>query len=364
VTTMPQRPFNLALSSAGAALLAALSAAVLLWLVNSVAPHDWPALPQTPVTFAGDYYRVGPGDLQWLQSFTALHFTEGEKAARDLVAAEIDTRLDAIFAGAGERLPAFADWYYSLRGEYSRLAMAALSYAQLAEPDYVAKHAASMLFPAEAWEAGLAELQRSAAVGLVAHEERVRASWLAQLSQRLAPRRVPPPLPGTPRAAPIDLDRLVGDLLAREQAAFATRVSISTIAAAGATAAAAAAARRAAGTGRVAARAAGRGAARAGAAAVGGASVCAPTGPGALACALIAGAAVWLGTDLALLSFDEHFNRAELIEALEQSLAELRGQVERTLHESYDELIAAQYGAVQEKIRTGFVPAGAGAAAP
>ncbi|HEX7062235.1 MAG TPA: hypothetical protein VF200_09700, partial [Woeseiaceae bacterium] len=118
-------------------------------------------------------------------------------------------------------------------------------------------------------------------------------------------------------------------------------------------------------TGRLAARAAGRGAARGaarvGAAAAGGATLCAPSGPGAVACALVAGAAAWLGTDWVLLTVDEHFNRDDLVAALEASLDELRAQVERALEESYDRLIAERYGAARQEIREGFVPANAGA---
>ncbi|HEY8519422.1 MAG TPA: hypothetical protein VIN61_05035 [Gammaproteobacteria bacterium] len=343
-----------------AAAFAAVITGVLLWLVTNVAPRDWPAPPVMPVTVDGEHYRVGPAELEWLESFSELHFTAGEQAAREIVAAEIDARLDAIFADARARVPQFADWYYSLRGEYTRLAMAALSFAHLAEPDYVARHAAAILFPDDAWESGLAALQGAAGAALAAHQERVRSGWLAEVTRRLSDRRVPPPLPGAATDAPVDLDRLLQDLAARERAAFTTRVSVSTVAAAGAAAAGSAAA-RAARTGRLAARGAGRGAARVGAAAAGGATVCAPSGPGAVACALVAGAAVWLGTDWALLSLDEHFNRDELVAALEGSLEELRAQVALALEESYDRLIAERYGAARREIRKEFVPAEAGA---
>jgi hypothetical protein len=130
------------------------------------------------LTFAGDQYRLEPRDLEWLKSFSTLHFAAGEQTARELVAAEIDARLDAIFTAASAQLPEFADWYYSLRGEYTRLAMAALSYADLAEPDYVAKQAAAMLFPEQAWDTGLRELQGSAAA-TPRPPEHLRAGWLA-----------------------------------------------------------------------------------------------------------------------------------------------------------------------------------------
>jgi hypothetical protein len=69
---------------------------------------------------------------------------------------------------------------------------------------------------------------------------------------------------------------------------------------------------------------------------------------------------VWLGADWALLRVDEHFNRDELLVALDGALTELHLHIERTLLDAYDELIAAHYGAVQVEIRDGFVPARAG----
>jgi hypothetical protein len=295
-----------------------------------------------------------------------MHFTAGAEAARELAAAEIAARLDPAFGRAQERLPEFLDWYYSLSGEYSRLAMAALSVAQLAEPDYIAKRAGEMLLPEQAWESDLAALQSAAEERLAAHDGAVRAEWLAQITRKLAPHRIPAPLAGSEAARPaLQLETLLGKLAEREQSAFQTRVSVSALAAAGAAAGpavwSAAAARRAAAGGRaVAARAGGRVAARAGSAAAGGAAICAPTGPGALACGLVAGAAVWLGSDWALLRVDEHFNRDELHAALDTGLTELRLQIESTLLDAYDELIAAHYGAVQNEIRDGFVPAEAG----
>src|SRR5690606_27400212 len=109
------------------------------------------------------------------QSFSELHFSAGEREARQVVADAIAARLDPTFAQARARLPEFADWYYSLRGEYSRLAMAALSMADLGGSDYVAERAAEMLFPDRSWEADLEALQRSAEEQLAAHHARIRA---------------------------------------------------------------------------------------------------------------------------------------------------------------------------------------------
>jgi len=356
-----------ALPEAVGVLLAVAACAALAWLAARVEPLGWPAEPAVEVALGGERYRVGQDELRWLGSFSALHFEAGEEAARALVEEAIGARLDAAFARARAELPAFADWYYSLRGEYSRLAMAALSLVDLGDPDYVANRAAEMLFPEAAWERDLGELERVAAARLAAHDARVRAGWLAAVTERLAAHRVPPPLPAAagPGASPIELGRLLESLAAREQEAFRTRVSLSTLAAAGAAAGpaiwSAAAARRAAAGGRAAAaRTLGRGAARAGSAAAGGAAFCAPSGPAALACALVAGTAVWLGTDWALLELDEHFNRDELIAALDSSLADLETQIEQTLLDAYERLIAERYGEVRAAIGRTFVPAAAG----
>ncbi|HEX7082187.1 MAG TPA: hypothetical protein VF329_14350, partial [Gammaproteobacteria bacterium] len=244
------------------ALLVPVAAGALLWAVTHVPQREWAPRDEVPVSFAGEHYRVGPEELRWLESFSTLHFTEGEAAAREIVAAEIDRQLDRTFSRARERLPSFLDWYYSLAGEYSRLAMAALSLAGLAEPGYVAREAASRLLPEEEWAAELASLEQRAAQRLAAHDAEMRAGWVAALSRRLAAHRVPAPLPGADAAneRTLALDALLQEIAAREQAGLEARLSVSTVAAGGAAAAPAlwraAAARRAAG--RAAARVAGR----------------------------------------------------------------------------------------------------------
>jgi hypothetical protein len=309
---------------------------------------------------------VAPAELRSLAELSALHFGAGEAAARAIVAAQIDVHLDRMFTHAHERLPEFADWYYSLRGEYSRAAMAALSFANVVEPGYVANQAAAMLLPGDAWAASFERLEAEAAASLRAHQSQVRESWLDTITQRLSARRVPAPLPSATTAHTLVLDGFVQDLVARERAALNTRLSLSTVAAGGAAAAGpalwrAAAARGSAAAGRAAAaRGAVRGASRAGSAAVGGAALCSPGGPVAVGCALFAGAAVWLATDWALLKVDEELHREDLVAALESGLTALREQIEQDLQGAYDERVASHYGAVAAEIRRSFVPARAG----
>lgn len=350
------------------ALLVLLAAAALLWLVTQVPQRDWSPPPAIEVTLAGEHYRVAPEELQWIESFSTLHFSEGEEAAREIVAAKLDAELDRVFTHAEERLPAFADWYYSLQGEYTRAAKAALSYVNLADPGYVANQAATMLLPDDVWAEDIEGLTRETAASLQAHHSRVRAEWLDGLTRRLSAYRVPAPLEGAAGSKAgeraVMLDTLMQELLARESAALKTRLSISTLAAGGAAAGPAlwraATARSSALAGRTAAvRAAGRGAARIAPAAAGGAAICSPAGPAAIGCALFAGAAVWLATDWALLRVDEHLHREELVAALGTGLDELRAAVEQDLLAAYDEVISGHYEAAEHEIHRTFVPAAA-----
>jgi hypothetical protein len=357
---------------ARSALLALVLAAALpgmLWLVVHEGQRAWQGAERVPVVLANEHYRVTTHQLNWLRDFSVLHFGAGKEDARALVEAEVDVRLAQIFAGVQARLPAFADWYYSLGGEYSRMGMAVLAGINLANGGFVADRAATMLFPDGVWQRELTVMDHETLAHLRVHQEAVRAAWLHELTSRLAHARVPAPLPA-PLVLPGDdraqellrLDRLVQQLATREQDALQTRMTVSAAAASGAAAGSVlwrAAGRRAtaAGARAVAARGAGRGAARAGTAAAGGAAVCAPGGPAAIGCALAAGAAAWLATDWTLLKIDEALHREALLDALESSLGELQEAMRHDILAAYDAMIAGHYDAVQDDIRNGFVPA-------
>lgn len=339
------------------AMLVLVAATVLVWLVTHVGQTDFhPA--ETRITLGGAHFRAEPAELNWLESFSLRHFGAGEEQARAIVASEIDSQLDTLFAHAHERIPAFLDWYYSLRGEYSRIAMSALALVDLAEPDYVAERAASLLLPEEEWAAHLTALERQAGERLAAHQHALRATWLETVERQLAGHRVPAPIDDGAGRETLALDGLLGEIATREAAALNTRLSVSTVAAAGGAAAPALARAAAARTSRAAAsRAAARGASRIGAAAASGAAVCAAGGPAAAACALLAGAGAWLVTDWTLLRVDEHRNRQELERAFGETLTQLRAQLDDDLTVAFDGLISAQFAAVDTEIRRSFVPA-------
>jgi hypothetical protein len=350
------------------ALLWLVAGGVLLALAASQPQRTWSPPPQTEVVLGGEHYRLDAAQVEWVQAFSRLHFSEGRETARALLETELGAGLDKVFGAVRERLPAFADWYYSLGGEYSRLGMAALAQLNLAEGEFMARRAAAMLFPAEDWEAALAGLDARMLDTLHDHQQRMRADWLVELGDRLAPYRVPAPF-GSPgdaaRAEPLQLEGFIAGWIAQERDALQARVQLST--AAGGSAAAGtilwrrAAARAASASGRViAARGASRTAARAGASATGGLAVCAATGPAAAGCALLAGAIAWVATDYALLRVDEARNRDELLAALDAGLEQLQAQMLGDVLAAYDAVAREQEARAEPVIAREFRPAQAG----
>lgn len=343
--------------------LACLGATVVLgWLAVSQPQRAWPGPELAPVELGGQHYRVVPEQLAWIEAFSRLHFAEGREAARAHLQVELATGLDAAFGEVRARLPAFADWYYSLGGEYSRLSMAALARLNLAEDGYVGRRAAELLFPETEWTAALRALERQAVGALLAEHQATRDSWLATLGDRLAPHRVPSPLAagGASDKPSLQIDTLRSSLLAREQAALETRVALSTFAAGGAAAATVWRGAVARSGQAAAARGIGRGAARAGSAATGGLAACAPTGPYALGCAAVAGAVAWLATDWVLLRVDEAIHRETLLAALEAGLAEIQAALEAEMLAVFDAAADRYQRGVDEEITRTFQPLRAG----
>lgn len=350
------------------ALLWLVAAAALIGLVANQPQRAWSPPARTEVVLGGEHYRLDAAQVEWLQAFSRLHFSEGREAARALLETELGGGLDDVFAGVRARLPAFADWYYSLGGEYSRLGMAALAQLNLAEGGYLAGKATSMLFPDTEWEAALAGLDARMLAALQDHQQRASAAWLAELGARLAPYRVPAPLGAASdaaRAEPLQLDGFIARWVAEEREAFRGRIQLSTAVGGGAAAGTVlwrrAAARATAASGRVvAARGASRTAARVGAYATGGLAACAPTGPAAAGCALLAGAAAWVATDWALLRLEEARNRDELLAALDAGLVQLQAQMLEEVLAAYDAVTLEQQALAQGAIEREFRPAQAG----
>jgi hypothetical protein len=346
------------------AVLGLVAAALLCWGVITQPQRGWTPPAQVPVQLGEQHYRLDAARLEWLEAFSRLHFSAGQADGRALLEAELDSGLRGAFDEVSRRLPEFADWYYSLGGEYSRLAMTALAWLNRADDGYVARRAAEILFPAEAWGEALDGVERQAVGRLLAQQQAVREGWLAEIAARLAPHQVPAPLDSSGTGAapePVRLDALDARVFARERAALETRVAASSLVAGGV--AARVAWRGVAGSGRaVAARGVGRGASKAVPAASGALAACSAAGPYALGCAVVAGAAAWVATDWLLLRVDEAMNRDDLLAALEAGLVEVRRELLAEMMAAYDTAAARLHGDVEAEITHTFRPARAGLA--
>ncbi|MEX0870254.1 MAG: hypothetical protein WDZ65_00475, partial [Aquisalimonadaceae bacterium] len=300
--------------------------------------------------------------LETLALLSELRFAEGEAQARELVQTHLRRGLDDLFTDLSARLPAFADWYYSLSGDYARLSMLVLEKANLVDGGYEARKAQEIVFDGADFDDRLEILRLQTDSRLSTQATATREGWLMDMLEALSGDRQP--------VAPLDsstvtsMDALLSDLSGYDSPEFVARISASTVAGVGVGAGAgmllsrAISRRAAAASSRaVVARGAARGAARAAAAAGGGAAVCAPSGPVALGCAIIAGTAVWVGSDLLLLHVDEALNRKELTATMQLRLDELRQELEHNLLTAYDNVVDRQYTAMHADIQRTFVPA-------
>ncbi len=335
-----------------------ISALALLWQFNVQSPRTW-LVPTAPtVQIQDQYYSLSPAQMSWLRSFTQEHFNAAELASRETVHEQIAVHLDSSFARVNERLPLFADWYYSLSGEYSRVAMAILSATSLSDGDFLARRAATLLFPEQIWEEGLSALESASNASLLSAHRRASTAWLYQVRSQLGEQRIPPPIAELQQSMPVlNLNALSRKLSELAQiSALDNRIAMSSLGAAGLAGPAlwrAVAARNAVASSRMVATAGTRAGARLSSAA-GGAALCAPGGPLAIACAAGAGVATWVATDWLLLQVDEAVNREALMAALQASLADLRDGLEQELVLAYDARLAALQASTQEQITQGF----------
>lgn len=358
-TSTPQARLRQALL----ALLVMLACALLLAQFTVQSPRQWSGDPQQVVALDEQYYRLNQTQMAWLASFTSEHFNAAQGHSSERVQLQIDAQLDSLFARVNERLPLFADWYYSLPGEYSRMAMAVLSSSKLVEGDFVARKAAEVLFPEPVWQGGLATLENDSNALILAEQTRTRAAWLSEVQSLLSRQRVPAPIAGLEDArratafTPLDALLLQLDQL-DALSPLRNRVAVSSLGAAGLAGPAlwrAVAARNALASARVVAAGSARGGSRLGGAAAG-AMLCAPGGALALACAAGAGVVTWLATDWLLLQVDEAWNREELLRHLAAALQDLRIGLEAELVTAYQERIAAIANASQVAISQSFSP--------
>ncbi|AHF00126.1 hypothetical protein [Thioalkalivibrio paradoxus] len=333
-------------------------------MVLALDPRPWErlgsALAPFEILVASERLTVTPATAREMVRQSQAHATAGSTEAEARVRALLAAELDPLFAELSARIPDYADWYFSVSGEYARMLMPVLQRIGVRDGDYLADRALTLVFGGEAFDRELTAIDARAQSVLAGHVQALHARWLQDLME-LAANGQPPARERAP-AEQLSLDALATEISGHGSSEFLQRISTSTAAAGGAGVTAPALARLLVQPGgaaltasAAAAKGAGRGAAKAGAA---GATAlgCAATGPAALPCALAVGGASWLAADWALLSVDEWRYRDALIADWERRLEGLRADLEAAMLERYLDAIAAWRGAMHLEIERSFSP--------
>lgn len=311
------------------------------------------------IVVEGQRFQLAPADAARIEDRAAGHADRGAAEAGDAAARLVRAELEDLFARLSQRLPAYADWYFSLRGEYTRGALLILRWSGVTTADPAVDKAVELVFGGEELAEEIDAIEGRVKGQLAARASDLRTAWLEELLL-MAGRPTPASQPETPSTV-ILLDDLAKEFAGHGSGEFLTRLSASSAGAASVGVAGPLLARlalrssKAAAGGSLALKGAGRGAAKAGSAGAG-ALGCAATGPAAWACALAVGGAAWLVTDWALLSADEWRNRDALIADWEARLALLRAELEQTLLDHYAEAIDAWHAGMRLEVERTFSP--------
>ncbi len=345
------------------ALLGLLVVGLVLWLAmdqRETLQGLWLAEPRVAVALGDREYELGASEAPDLEQLSRDHLHGSEERLRQELEGLVATELDALFSDLHERVPHFADWYYSLGGEYARLSFWALDQAGITDGGYVIDRMQALIFDQADYAERLARLHRAGALSIETRQKQARNEWLDHLLERLDGRERQP-VTGREPELRLSLDGMLPAVGGGPGSDFETRLAVSGAAASGAGAATTAwrlFGRRTAtaASSRLAVRGTTRGAARAGTSAGAGAVLCAPGGPAAFACGLVAGGAVWLATDWGLLQLDALRNREAMEDALHEAIATQRQDLEEQLLRHWLDVVEQHYQGMQREVERTFIP--------
>ena len=285
--------------------------------------------------------RLDTARLDAFKSGLAAEVDAMRIAARQRANARIDTELDAIFGNVERRVDDYLDWYFSVLGEYERLAAQATGkFAEQMREQFEQRLFAGTTFDDQLMRAN-SEIAAASVAQMAASATRLGAQIKADVNAN------PCRIEMTNLSAVGNLDRdlqraslaagggaavgvVATGLLARKAvSAAASRVASKKVFQVAATLPAKMAARRG---GSIVLSAAG------------GTALCAPLGPFAALCGVGAGIATWLALDQAFIKIDEYrFRaemRAEMLEALLGQKAALAGDLQAMHHAAIDQMAA------------------------
>jgi hypothetical protein len=268
---------------------------------------------------------------------------EREHAVRQ-IDSTTDRELERIFDRLEMNVDDYLDWYFTVAGEYQRLATVFAEDATAAMSRKLEEH----LFAGSDFDARLSHLKRTLDQLPMERFATLITDFGARIDQvpcDVGPMHVAP-------LTDLDADKL------RVSAAVTTGVGAGILASkalAKKTAAAVAgklAAKKSVQTGAtLASKTLAKKGTSSALSAWMGTSVCAPTGPVAILCGITAGVVTWFAVDTALVELDETLSRdemrAQIMKALDEQKAALSAQLKRTHHARVDQLAARVSNAVQ-----------------
>lgn len=334
-------------------LLAVIAAGALLSTGRQLARQEVPAVPLWQIIIDGQVQQISDANLSELAGEIQDIVARREAVASDELTRLIDEEVERVFEPVYAGIPRFADWYYSLTGEYLRYAHAIGGDVS----DYLQRQLKERVFDAAALEQALAELPERLDQQTLTLLSETHREMLAAFKSALADRIEGPAQANATLVGRVDIDQQLTASLEPTLADIRRQV-ISLTAATGAgvviakggaalvikkTLASIAATKSFQVAGAVLAKLAAKSALKGGgvlASAGAAAAVCSPTGPGALICGAVAGLAAWVAVDLAVMEVDEALNR-DLFEAdMAAAIREQQHQLKEQLQKSYTQLLS------------------------
>jgi len=265
----------------------------------------------------------------------------------------IDALLDTAFGRAEQGVDAYLAWYFSLYGDYSRLAAVMVGDLGQVMQDNLIRH----VFGDTGFEHIIESHSQAIHAAMAQHMLSVAPDLAQGVRATVTDARCP--------VSSLNLDALADLGPDRIHAAVSTAsaVTVGTVTAkAVAQKAVAAAAGKAAASGslKLAATLAAKAVAKPGAALAAGTAataVCAPTGPAALLCGIAAGVVTWITVDKAAIEIEAHLKRddmrADLMAVLNEQRAAMRAELQ-AIHHGLADAYAAEIDARAQRV---FVPA-------
>jgi len=287
--------------------------------------------PVTEITSDGvSSSQSSPTPLELPKTTLERLFSEAAEQSYVEIAPRIDDILADVYAPVYAAIPIYAEFHYSVLGEYTELGQAALGEMNKALYEKLFDGFGDRLER----EAALLD-QEYANSYINALQGGIRKEFPSvDFDAPLGPLTQAAILDATGRAKITVPLATVAAVTAGRGALKASTAAISKKIAA-----------------RVAAKAAAKGVAKGGGILVGaggGALVCSWSGPGAALCGVVGGVAAWLVTDAVVINLDEYFNRdefeAELHQMIDEDRAEKKLLLEATLQEKASKMDAAAKG--------------------